>query len=88
MQIGEPKYKNPSLHFDDDDYSMIPLSSQVVISKEVLLLTHDYSIIVGFGAIVKETIPDNSIVMRNSTKVIGNTLEWAERKHTDWQNTG
>lgn len=99
----------------------------MVISREVLLLTHDYSItrgfqaigkykgevrevlpinignnsfigaratllpgttigkncIVGAGAVVKGKIPSNSIVVGNPAKVIGNTVEWAEKKMTN-----
>lgn len=36
--------------------------------------------IIGAGAVVKGIIPDNSIVIGNPAKVIGDTREWAERK--------
>ena len=36
-------YIDPSAHFDGVDYSIISIGTDVVISREVLLLTHDYS---------------------------------------------
>lgn len=127
VQIKGAKYIDPSAHFDGVDYSIITLGTDVVISREVLLLTHDYSItrgfqaigkykgevrevlpinignnsfigaratllpgttigkncIVGAGAVVKGKIPSNSIVVGNPAKVIGNTVEWAEKKMTN-----
>ena len=41
---GNPKYINPDVYFDGHDYSKIHIGDNVVISKEVIILTHDYSI--------------------------------------------
>lgn len=38
------KFIEPTAYFDGTDYSLIELGDNVVISKEVILLTHDYSI--------------------------------------------
>ena len=38
------KYIDPSAYFDGTDYSMIHLGDDVTISREVMILTHDYSI--------------------------------------------
>lgn len=35
--------------------------------------------IIGANAVVKGTIPDNSIVAGNPAKVISNTVEWAQK---------
>ena len=36
--------------------------------------------IVGAGSVVRGKIPDNSIVIGNPAKIVGNSLEWGERK--------
>lgn len=41
---GTPKYIDPSVWFDGKDYSYIVLENNITISKNVQLLTHDYSI--------------------------------------------
>ncbi len=51
MNIGEPIYIGNTTRFDGTDYSLITIEDRVVISSEVLFLTHDYSI-----ARVKEAI--------------------------------
>lgn len=123
-----PRYIDPSAYFDGVDYSKISLGGHVVISREVMLLTHDFSItrgieaigkyrkeikevkpisvgdnsfigarvsilpgtkigkncIIGAGCVVKGVIPDDSIVIGNPAKVIGNTKEWAEKKYMNW----
>lgn len=38
------KYIDPSAYFDGTDYSLISIGDNVTISREVMLLTHDYSI--------------------------------------------
>lgn len=124
---GFPKYINPDAYFDGTDFSRIHLDNNVTISREVMVLTHDYSItaaaaslgkiikrnegelfflkdvfigentfigarasilpgstigknvIVGACAVVKGNIPDNSIVIGNPCKVIGNTPDYAKK---------
>jgi acetyltransferase-like isoleucine patch superfamily enzyme len=41
---GRPIYISPSCWFDPTDFSLITIEDQVVISSNVSLLTHDYSI--------------------------------------------
>ena len=124
---GFPKFINPDVYFDGTDYSKIHIENNVTISREVMLLTHDYSItaamaangnvikrhegelyflkeiyigensfigarasilpgttigknvIVGACSVVKGHIPDNSIIIGNPCKVIGNTIEFANK---------
>lgn len=42
--------------------------------------------IIGAGSVVKGKIPNNSIVIGNPAKIIGNTLDWAKKKieERDW----
>lgn len=118
-------YIHPSVEFDGVDYSLITIGERTTISKNVLILTHDYSInrgfyylgrneygrflkeikignncfigarviilpgsiiednvIIGTGCVVKGRIPQNSIVVGNPAKVIGNIDEWILR-HID-----
>ena len=48
---GMPKFVHPSVWFDGVDYSLIHISEDVVISKDVKLLVHDYSIARGVAAL-------------------------------------
>lgn len=122
---GSPRYIHPSVTFDGKGYSKTHIGNNVVISKNVLLLVHDYSItcglraigkeveyesywlkdiiikknvfiganctilpgtviekncIIGAGTVIKGHIPENSIVIGNPSKIVANTLEWAEAK--------
>lgn len=125
---GAPKFVAGDAYFDGHDYSLIKLGDGVVISREVMILTHDYSIaralqaigmagwtgadtphheaavtiggnsfigarasllpgatigtncIIGACAVVKGNVPDNSIVVGNPARIIGDTLEWARRQ--------
>lgn len=52
---GVPNYISPDVYFDGHDYSKITLSNGCVLSKEVLLLTHDYSIARGIEALQGKT---------------------------------
>ncbi|MHB1367946.1 MAG: hypothetical protein ACYCWE_19175, partial [Eubacteriales bacterium] len=40
---GTPKYINPKVYFDGSDYSLITLNDNISISRDVMFLTHDYS---------------------------------------------
>ena len=42
--IGKPRYISNDCYFDGVDYSLITICDEAVISKEVVILTHDYSI--------------------------------------------
>ncbi|MCR5213383.1 MAG: acyltransferase [Eubacterium sp.] len=48
---GFPNYISPDAYFDSHFYSSISIGKGVVISKQVLLLTHDYSIARGIEAV-------------------------------------
>ena len=131
VNISQPTgYIHPSVEFDGVNYKLITIGERTTISKNVLILTHDYSInrglyylklnetgrflkpinigsncfigaravllpgtsigdnvIVGTGAVVKGNIPNNSIVVGNPAKVIGNIEEWSKRhvKMQDYQ---
>lgn len=122
-KFGGRGYIHPSAHFDGIDYSKIHIGANTVISKDVLLLTHDASIskgltkfdkgargglflkdirigensfvgarsvilggttignnvIIGAGAVVKGTIPDNAIVVGNPAKIVGDIDEFTAR---------
>lgn len=131
---GKPNYIGENVYFDGADYSKINLNDNVTISREVMFLTHDYSmhtvykgldienlqkvidkdnqdsllilkgisvgknsfigarssllpgtkigdnVLVGACSVVRGNIPDNSIVMGNPAKIVGNTDKWIDRK--------
>ena len=122
---GTPIYISPTVRIDGTDFSLISIGDRCVISSDVLLLTHDYSlsrgmeaigenvkkevymlgkitigkncfvgarsmllpgttlgnnVIVGAGSVVKGNIPDDSIIIGNPAKIVGNTMEWAKKK--------
>lgn len=127
------KYIDSSAYFDGTDYSLISIGDNVTISREVMFLTHDYSIttafctigkkiarhkgelfflrgisigndsfigarasllpgtvignncIIGACSVVKGTIPDNSIVIGNPCRIIGQTSDFA-KKHFELQD--
>ena len=122
---GRPNYISSSAYIDGQGYSLITIGKDVVISREAMLLTHDFSIenalhsigcgtedrskhlnlpifigdnsfigarasllpgthigkncIVGACAVVKGTVPDNSVVIGNPCKIIGLTTELGEK---------
>jgi len=41
---GTPKFISGSVYFDSADYSKIAIGNNITISREVLFLTHDYTI--------------------------------------------
>jgi len=41
---GKPKFISKDVYFDGTDYSLIHIGDNVTISREVMLLTHDYSL--------------------------------------------
>jgi len=48
---GTPRYIHPSVKFDGKGYNKTFLGNDVVISRETLILNHDYSIACGFRSI-------------------------------------
>lgn len=52
---GIPNYISSDVYFDGHDYSKITLMDGCVLSREVILLTHDYSIARGIEAIKGKT---------------------------------
>ncbi len=119
---GVPNFIGLSSTFDN--HGVITIENNVVISEEVIFLTHDYSIvnvskeflqndcgypwindiyigentfigikaiilpgtnigknsIIGAGAVVKGNIPENSIVIGNPGRIIGDTSIWINKK--------
>ena len=67
---GRPNYIDPSAHFDGVDYKLITLGTNDVISKEVLFLTHDYSIFRALKYIDRES--DGERILRPIT--VGNNV--------------
>ncbi|WP_201009128.1 acyltransferase [Paenibacillus glycanilyticus] len=56
---GTPNYIDRSAYFDSNDYSLFHIGAKTVISREVMLLTHDYSIANGLRSINQDsTIPN------------------------------
>lgn len=49
--IGSPKFISHDVYFDGSDYSLIQIGDNSVISREVMFLTHDYSISAGLASI-------------------------------------
>ena len=47
---GTAKFISSDVYFDGSDYRLISLGDNVVISREVMFLTHDYSITAGLAA--------------------------------------
>jgi len=52
---GRPIYISPSAHFDNSDYSLISIGDQCVMSFDVYILTHDYSIARALHALGEDT---------------------------------
>lgn len=48
---GTPKYINSDVYFDSKDYTKISIGNNITISREVMFLTHDYSITTAFAAL-------------------------------------
>lgn len=48
---GVPKFIAADAYFDGNNYEKISLGDNITISREVMLLTHDYSITTAFAAI-------------------------------------
>lgn len=122
---GKPNYIASNAYIDGQGYKLITIGKDVVISREAMILTHDFSIetalhaiglgtnnrtthlnlhisigdnsfigarasllpgtnigkncIIGACAVVKGTIPDNSVVIGNPCKIIGKTTDLAAR---------
>lgn len=80
---GEPRYISSSARFDD--FRLVSLGGRTVISKYVILLTHDYSVTTGLIAIGEEpetdvgvhrgiTIGDNVFIGIGSILLPGTTI--------------
>lgn len=61
---GEPQYISPDVFLDEVDYSLIEINKDVVISREVTILVHDYSISRAIVAINGEIEKEKSIVKK------------------------
>ena len=84
MNIGNPIYIGRNTFFDGTDYSLITIKDSVVISSEVLFLTHDFSISRAAAACGKKMskeialkgqiiIEENSFIGRRAT-ILPNTF--------------
>lgn len=51
---GQPKFISNDVYFDGTNYSLITIEDNVTISREVMLLTHDYSITTAYTSIGKK----------------------------------
>ena len=51
---GESGYIDPSAYFDGSDYRLISIGKNTTISRDVVVLTHDFSIVKGLQAIGQE----------------------------------
>lgn len=79
---GTPRYIHPSVLFDGKGYPLTHIGNNVVISRGVLLLNHDYSITCGLRTIGSDVtheafwlkdifIDDNVFIGANSTILPG-----------------
>ena len=69
---GIIKYIDPSAYFDGTDYKLIKLGDNITISREVMLLTHDYSLTSAFCSIGKYINRHDGEVFFKKDIVIGN----------------
>lgn len=53
---GDIKYINPDVYFDGKDYSYIKIGDNVTISREVMVLCHDYSVTNAIGVLHEKVI--------------------------------
>jgi acetyltransferase-like isoleucine patch superfamily enzyme len=51
---GTPKYICQDVYFDGNDYSKISIGDNVTISREVMFLTHDYSLTTAYASLGKK----------------------------------
>lgn len=51
---GKSGYIDPSAYFDGSDYRLISIGKNTTISRDVVVLTHDFSIVKGLQAIGQE----------------------------------
>lgn len=83
--VATPRYIHPSVIFDGKGYSRTHIGNNVVISRGVLLLVHDYSITCGLRAVGKKidheaywikdiTIKDNVFIGANCTILPGTII--------------
>lgn len=77
--VSNPKYTGRAVHI----YGRIEIDDNTFIGTNVTILPNVYigkNCIVGAGALVTHSIPDNSVVAGIPAKVIGDTWDFAERK--------
>lgn len=81
---GHITYIDPSVYFDNYDYSMVSLGNSVTISRNVLFLVHDFSVGVGLNCINRQqygsrfmgsiTIGDSSFIGARSILLPGTSI--------------
>lgn len=82
--VQDEYYIDPTVFFDNYDYSLIHIGKNVTISREVLFLTHDYSLYVGLrlvdsalvsGLFLKEIrVGDNCFIGARAMLLPGTTI--------------
>lgn len=88
--VSNEKYQAQPVHA----YGKIEIDDNTFIGANVTVLPNVYigkNCIIGAGSVVTRSIPDNSIAAGVPAKVIGNTLDFAEktlnRMPKDWDQT-
>lgn len=85
---GQPKFISPDVYFDGNNYKKIIIGDNVTISREVMILTHDYSIttaLASLGKVIKRhegelyfsksiTIGDNCFIGARVSLLPGTTV--------------
>ncbi|MEG0894739.1 MAG: hypothetical protein RSC99_07620 [Clostridiales bacterium] len=72
--LGMPKYIASDVYFDGNNYSKITLGDNITISREVMLLTHDYSITTVFASIGKRIERGEGEIYFSNNITIGNNV--------------
>lgn len=86
---GFPKFINPDVYFDGTDYSKIHLGNNVTISREVMILTHDYSVtaaLASIGTVIKRH--DGELFLLNDVYIGENTFVGARASILPGSNIG
>ena len=71
---GKPKYINNDVFFDGKDYSKIIIGDNVTISREVMFLTHDFSITTALESIGSKINKGNGEKYFLKEIIIGNNV--------------
>ena len=69
---GYPRFIHPTVYFDGKGYKNTHIGENVVLSKNVLILNHDYSITCGLRSIGKKVVDNEAYWLRDI--YIGNNV--------------